>query len=362
MTAGRLRPQDRMILEDFRAAQPLLKRMKDVVLDILRNDIADKGLMVTGTEARIKTEESLAGKLERKGGKYASLSEITDLLGARVITFYSDDVDKIAAMVENLFDIDWDNSVDKQKMHELDSFGYNSLHYICRIPESLYSDPAYPEMGEIRFEIQIRTALQHAWATINHDSGYKSGIEIPREYLRDINRLAGLLELADEQFCRIRSKITSYRRRVHALVAEGQLDEVLLDGDTFKSYLDTRPFDRLNERIAAINQAEIQEVSLLPFLPVLKGMGLKTQGDLDKMVRACEEKAFRLAVYQLGVTDIDIITSSVALQNICIVRILEAGAGRAGLRMMFDALYGPSQGNDAMAGLVLDQAKELKIN
>ena len=61
-------------------------------------------------------------------------------------------------------------------------------------------------------------------------------------------------------------------------------------------------------------------------------------------------------------TDIDIITSSVALQNICIVRILEAGAGRAGLRMMFDALYGPSQGNDAMAGLVLDQAKELKIN
>ena len=362
MTAGRLRPQDRMILEDFRAAQPLLKRMKDVVLDILRNDIADKGLMVTGTEARIKTEESLAGKLERKGGKYASLSEITDLLGARVITFYSDDVDKIAAMVENLFDIDWDNSVDKRKMHELDSFGYNSLHYICRIPESLYSDPAYPEMGEIRFEIQIRTALQHAWATINHDSGYKSGIEIPREYLRDINRLAGLLELADEQFCRIRSNITSYRRRVHALVAEGQLDEVLLDGDTFKSYLDTRPFDRLNERIAAINQAEIQEVSLLPFLPVLKGMGLKTLGDVDKMVRACEEKAFRQAVYQLGVTDIDIITSSVALQNICIVRILEAGAGRAGLRMMFDALYGPSQGNDAMAGLVLDQAKELKIN
>ena len=350
-----------ILLEEYRALRPTLEEMKGVVLRLLREDLSAKGLLVATTEGRVKEEASLAGKLLLKGGKYAAATDITDLFGARVVTFYGDDVDKVAAMTENLFEIDWDNSVDKRKMHELDSFGYNSLHYICRIPVSLYSDPAYPLLNEIRFEIQLRTSLQHVWATLNHDSGYKSGVEIPREYIRDINRLAGMLELADEQFCRIRNSITDYRRRIQALVSEGQLEEVLLDGETFKSYLATHPFDSLNRKIASLNQAEIQEVPLQKFLPLLKGMGLKTLADVDRMVRDGQESAFRLAAYQLGVTDIDIITSAVALQNLCIVHILKMGGGRAGLRMMFDSLNGESSGNDALAAMVLKQAEELKI-
>ncbi len=350
-----------MLLEEYRELVPTLQKMKEVVLRILLQDLADKGLLVAGTEARVKTEKSLAGKLQLKGGKYLSATDITDLMGARVITFYGDEVDKIAAMTENLFEIDWDNSVDKRKMHELDSFGYNSLHYICRIPASLYSDPEYPMLNEIRFEIQLRTSLQHVWATLNHDSGYKSGVEIPREYLRAINRLAGMLELADEQFCLIRRNITDYRRRVEALVSEGELEEVLLDGETFKSYLATQPFDSLNQKIASLNQAEIQEVSLVKFLPILKGMGLKTLADVDRMVKDGQDAAFRLAAYQLGVTDIDIITSAVGLQNLCIVHILKLGGGRAGLRMMFDRLNGESAGNESLAVMILKQAEDLKI-
>ena len=190
-----------LILEEYRQMRPALHKMKEIALSIIREDIAAKKLMVTATEARVKEEQSLAGKLELKGAKYATARDITDLMGMRVITFYSDDVEKIAAMAENLFDIDRENSVDKRKMHQLDSFGYNSLHYICRIPEHLYHDPEFPEINEIRFELQIRTSLQHVWATLYHDSGYKSGIEVPKEYLRQMNRLAGMLELADEQFC-----------------------------------------------------------------------------------------------------------------------------------------------------------------
>lgn len=351
----------RMILEEFRELEPVLFKMKDTVLSLIRKDIADKGLMVTATEARVKQEQSLAGKLERKGSKYATAEDITDLLGVRVITFYSDDVDKIAAMVENLFDIDRENSVDKRKMHHLDSFGYNSLHYICRIPAAVCSDPDCPRMNEIPFEIQIRTALQHVWATLYHDSGYKSGVEIPVGYLRDMNRLAGMLELVDEQFCRIRTGINDYRRRVQALVADGCLEEVELDGDTFKSYLAMQPFDHLNRRIAALNQAEIQDVSLQKFLPVLRGLGMKTLGDVDRMVKECSEDAYRLAAYQLGVTDIDIITSTVAPQNLCLVYVLRKGVGRAGLKYVFDTLNGESAGNEALSEMVYAQAEEMKM-
>ena len=339
-----------MILEEYREALPALAKMKDEVLALLRETLDKNGIVVTAVEARIKTEESLAGKLALKGTKYTTLEDITDVLGARIITFYTDDVDRIAAMAEQLFEIDWNNSVDKRKLHQLDSFGYNSLHYICKMP-------GYPW----RFELQLRSTLQHAWAAINHDTGYKSGIEIPREYMRRMNRLAGLLEMADDEFSRIRSEITDYRRRVQQLVSSGHLDDVLLDGDTFRSYLQIRPFDALNKRIAAINQAEIQEAPLIRYIRVLKALQCNTLGDVQRLIKQYEEDAYRLARHQLGNTDLDIISSAVGLQNICIVCVLTNGGGIMGLEHLFDLTNGHNTQNRELAELTYEQAKNVHL-
>ena len=339
-----------MILEEYRDALPELERMRLQVLDTLREALERNGLVVTAIETRIKTEESLAGKLALKGAKYATLGDITDILGARIVTFYTDDVDRIASIAEQLFEIDWNNSVDKRRLHQLDSFGYNSLHYICRIPGF-----------DLRFELQLRTTLQHAWAAINHDTGYKSGIEIPREYMRRMNRLAGLLEMADDEFSRIRSEITDYRRRVQSLVQNGRLDDVLLDGDTFRSYLQAKPLDRLNKRIAAINQAEIQEAPLMDYLRVLKALKCNTLGDVSRLVRTYEEDAYRLARHQLGSTDIDIISSAIGLQNICIVCILKTGGGKIGLERLFDVLNGHNSHNAEIAEMTYQQARNIEL-
>jgi len=339
-----------MILEEYREQLPVFEKMQAEVLRVLREALDRSGLIVTAIEARIKTEQSLSGKLALKGHKYATLSDITDILGARIITFYTDDVDRIAAMAEQLFEIDWENSVDKRMLHQLDSFGYNSLHYICKLP-------GY----DFRFELQLRTTLQHAWASINHDIGYKTGVEIPREYLRRINRLAGILEMADDEFSRIRSEITDYRRRVQALVQNGKLDDVLLDGDTFSSYLQSRPFEALNKRIAAINQAEIQEVPLNRYLRVFDALGCKTLGDVQRLVQKYEEAAYRLARHQLGNTDLDIISSAVGVQNICIVCILETGGGKIGLVRFFDAINGHNIQNEAIADMTFNLAKSIQL-
>ena len=339
-----------MILEEYRSALPVFEKMQAEVAEKIRAALYRNGLIVTAVETRIKTEESLAGKLALKGAKYSSLRDITDILGARIITFYTDDVDRIAAIAEQLFEIDWTNSVDKRTLHQLDSFGYNSLHYICRLPGYDY-----------RFELQLRTTLQHAWASINHDIGYKTGVEIPHEYLRRINRLAGLLEMADDEFSRIRTEITDYRRRVQQLVHNGKLDDVLLDGDTFRSYLEARPLDRLNKRIAAINQAEIQEVPLMRFLRVLKALRCNTLGDVSRLIHQYEDAAYRLARHQLGNTDLDIVSSAIGLQNICIVCILDQGGGKIGLLRLFDALNGHNSQNEELARLTYEQAKNLQL-
>ena len=350
-----------MILDEYRDRLPVLNRLKEVALDILKRTLKENHMVVTAIEGRVKTEKSLAGKLELKGSKYRTVDDITDTVGVRIITFFSDEVDKIAALMERMFEIDWDNSVDKRKMLEIDRFGYMSLHYSCRIPKTLFEDPQQPLRNEIRFELQMRTALQHVWANMQHDTGYKSEVEIPMEYQRSLNRLAGILELADEQFSRIRKEINDYRRNVQSLVASGNFDEVPLNGDTFRSYCELRPFQRLAEKIATINQAELYDDSPMPYYKVLHHMNMKTIGDVERMRQECSDGAYQLALIQLAGTGLDIVAYSVALQNLCIVKILKLGFGVAGLTQMFNAIYGESTYNAQRANRIFQQATRTNL-
>jgi len=339
-----------MILDEYREALPEMEKLKDEVIGLIKKSLDENKVMVTAIEGRVKAEASLAGKLELKGAKYATLADITDILGVRVIAFYNDDVDKVAAIAENLFDIDWENSVDKRKMHELNSFGYNSLHYICRVKGS-----------DIRFELQMRTTLQHMWAVMHHDTGYKSDVEVPVEYLRTLNRLAGMLELADDEFSRIRTSINDYRRKVQALVADGKYEDVSLNLDTFRNYLNLNPFDKLNKKIAAINQAEIHNSSMISYLEVLKFFGFKTLGDVEDMRKKQSDNAYQLAVMQIGGTDLDIISSTVAIQDLCIAHILTNGGGIPGLEKLFTILNGNNPYNRTRAERVYEQAMHLQF-
>ena len=202
-----------MIIDEFDERRPLLQKIRELVNSAIQEALTENDVEVTAVEGRIKKRDSLIGKLIRKGHKYHTLDDITDLVGFRVITLYSDDVDRVASYMERMFDVDWNESIDKRKMHEMSSFGYNSLHYICRIPKTLYTDEQQPELNTIRFEVQMRSTLQHVWAAMEHDLGYKSEIETPPEYMRMYGRLAGMLELADEEFARIRISIAAYRRK-----------------------------------------------------------------------------------------------------------------------------------------------------
>lgn len=343
----KLDPQSELILQEYKEHLPQFLEAETQIVESLRSYLSKANIRIAALESRVKSESSLIGKLELKGTKYKSLSDITDIIGLRIITFYPDDVDKVASAVDRLYEVDWDHSVDKRKFHELDSFGYLSLHYVCSIPGMPYP-----------MEIQMRTLLQHAWANMSHDTGYKTNVEIPKKYIRNMNRLAGMLELADEQFSLIRTEITNYRRRMQALVASGNLNDVPLNDDTFRSYLDLDPFGPLNRRIAALNQAEILEAPLMPYLTAFKVLECKTLGDVDQIIKKYSEGAYQIACYQMGLTDLDIMTSTVGPQNLCIAYILKTGGGKAGICNLFDNLNGHSESNEIMAELLVEQADD----
>ena len=340
----RLSPHCQLLLQEFRDKRQELLQLDNHVFELISQTLKQQGIELNSIEHRIKTVESLAGKLERKGEKYRQLSDITDLIGLRIVTFYTDDVDKVAAIISQLFDIDWANSVDKRKLHDLNSFGYNSLHYICNL-----------HGGSFPFEIQIRTALQHTWSAIEHDIGYKGAVKLPPQYRRQFSRLAGMLELADDEFSRLRTTMTEYRRQIQTLVKSGNLSDVALSTDSFRSYLELRPFDRLNQRIAAVNQAELFPASLMPFLPILESFGMESLGQVQAMVDELSDAAYQLALSQLAITDLDILSEMVGLQNLCVVYSLKNGGTSDDIKYIYDTLYGASESNLHLADAIIRQ-------
>ena len=336
------------LLRQFHELRPTLEQISREAYDLLQRALSEQGIYVTAIEHRVKTEKSLAGKLELKGGKYKNIDDVTDLVGLRVITFYTDEVDKVAVIAKNIFDIDWEESVDKRKVHQLDAFGYNSLHYICRL-----------KSGGPRFELQMRTALQHVWSTIEHDTGYKGDVKIPSEYRRQFSRLAGMMELIDDEFSRLRLVLTEYRRQTLSLVKSGRLDEVPLSRATFRNFLDLQPTNRLNRRIASVNQAEIYPVSMMPYLRVLESFGMETLGDVQHFIEENSEDAYQLALSQLAITDLDLLSSSTGLQYLCLVYVLKHDGGRDGLKRFYDTINGENDTNAMLADMMLKQAETL---
>ena len=88
--------KDQMILEEYRESKELFTNLGTTVHDILKKMVTEEKIIPMALEHRVKEEQSLAGKLDLKGEKYRSLDDITDILGARFICFFSDEVYKVA--------------------------------------------------------------------------------------------------------------------------------------------------------------------------------------------------------------------------------------------------------------------------
>ena len=345
-----LSPHTVDLLNAYNAHLPQLEQLAEQVSSMLLKALREQNIQLNTFERRVKTEDSLTGKLEKKGYKYKTIYDITDLVGIRAVTYYTDDVDKVAAIAKQIFDIDWKNSVDKRK-HQLDSFGYLSLHYICYLKEG--------PLRDIPFEIQMRTALQHVWSAIEHDIGYKGAVKLPPEFVRQFSRLAGMLEMADDEFSRLRTAMSEYRRQVHSLVKSGQFSEVSLSTESFRQFLELRPFDRLNQRIAAVNQAEIFPAPMMNFLPILETFRFKDLGDVQQFIDENSEDAYQLALSQLAVTDLDILSESIGLQNLCLVYAIKHGSGLYGIKAIYDTINGEQDSNTALAENILHLASQL---
>lgn len=221
------------ILASFTQKQSLYKDLTSTISNLLRTLLENEGITLHTLTSRCKDHSSLEGKLNRPEKSYKCLEDITDICGIRLTTYFSTDVDLVAKILKKELDIDVDASVDKRIHPDPNRFGYLSLHFVAKLKHDRAKLAEYKRYADLKFEIQIRSILQHAWAEIEHDLGYKSESGIPSDIRRRFARIAGLLELADSEFCGIREQLNSYENKLPHLI-EKKPENVLIDLPTIR--------------------------------------------------------------------------------------------------------------------------------
>lgn len=248
-------------------------------------------LKIHSVELRLKSRISLAQKLARPDRDYAELWDITDLLGLRVITYFEDAVDRVGELLERRLPVDLSHSIDKRRGRDAGTFGYRSLHYVCRLEPGVGpgdgpgdSDDGLPPGA--RCEVQVRTVLEHAWAEIEHDLGYKATEAMPAAVRRRLHRLAGLLELADQEFVAIRRDLDDYAGALPRRIATAG-DAVALDHLSLAALLDCPEVHACDRAIAGELGKELGETPFYPdyLLKMLSASGVTTVAQARDGVR-----------------------------------------------------------------------------
>ncbi len=163
---------------------------------------------IESIKTRIKTMDSIFGKLRRKGIEMsieAIEKNINDIAGIRVICSYIDDVYMLAKSIVRQDDVKLLKIKDYIRSPKPN--GYRSLHLILEVPIFLHNEKRY-----IRVEVQLRTIAMETWANLEHNLRYKKGLddEILDKISGELNKCAELSHALDIRMQEVKNIVENY--------------------------------------------------------------------------------------------------------------------------------------------------------
>jgi putative GTP pyrophosphokinase len=249
------------------------------VSNILESLLRKEKIQFHSISSRTKSKISLEEKIQRKG--YANpKKECHDIAGIRIITFIESDNELAANIVKRAFNWHPDKSLDKLSELGDDRFGYRSIHFVCDLGEKRLELPEFQVYKDLLFEIQIRSILQHAWAEIQHDRGYKLSFSLPLDLKRKMNSIAGMLEIADREFNSVASYLESYKNEIGKKEKVGELIFDINSASLFEL------LSILGKKYPEINtiDPDRKPVSLELLVDELKSFGLSTLEQVKQLL------------------------------------------------------------------------------
>jgi ppGpp synthetase/RelA/SpoT-type nucleotidyltranferase len=233
-------------IEDYRRLRGNYVDFAETVRGLLSRALEASHIKVHSIDQRAKTEESFGDKAARASDedssapKYRSpLTEVQDMAGCRVITFFVKDVELVRAVIDREFVVH-EMKNRSSRLRGVGKPGYESYHFIVGMNQSRLALPEYARYKAMIAEIQVRTILQHAWAEIEHDVQYKSVDALPSEIGQRFMSLAGLIEIGDREFQAIADAHEEVRKATTVSLEAGRPEEVELTAESLKSYLDRK--------------------------------------------------------------------------------------------------------------------------
>jgi ppGpp synthetase/RelA/SpoT-type nucleotidyltranferase len=162
--------------KEYRGRFGILTQLSQAIEGQLR-DYLKKEPRIDRISARPKSVESFVKKaqaqLDAKPKYEDPLRQIQDQVGARVVTFYLSDIERLANIVNKYY-----RPIESKAIvpdHEW-KFGYFGRHFVLLIPSDVVSPDWDKDALPQFFELQLKTLFQHAWSEANHDLGYKPTI------------------------------------------------------------------------------------------------------------------------------------------------------------------------------------------
>jgi len=272
------------IISEYNENLKIIKKNAENTYELINKLIND--VKVHNFGFRIKELDSLERKIKDKKN-YNKLEDITDIIGFRIITNLNSDVDKIFKIIYDNFIIDDINTIDKRNK-KYNEFGYKSLHVIFSYKKEREALPEYDYCNKYKYELQIRTILQHSWAEIEHDLGYKSDLQIPDEYKRTFYKISMLLEYADDEFEKITQQIKKYREELKDNINNNNLN-ILLNKESLSSYIaKSIEIKHINDEIIKLGYRISDEEGFSIIYPIdeLIYVGINNIGELhDNIIR-----------------------------------------------------------------------------
>ncbi len=166
-------------------------------LDILNkeNKVSGRRNPIETVKSRIKSPQSIVGKLEKKNlpVTFESMAEnLSDIAGVRVICPYISDIYKVRDILLKQPDISLIE--EKDYIKEPKESGYRSLHLVVEIPVYL-SEATH----NVKVEIQLRTIAMDFWASLEHELHYKTSTKVPESVRRELFRVAETIAMTDRE-------------------------------------------------------------------------------------------------------------------------------------------------------------------
>ncbi|WP_432943724.1 GTP pyrophosphokinase [Kribbella sp. CA-253562] len=259
-------------------------------LEALINELIgeEEGINYLSATARAKDPESFLSKASKPRPddpdrpKYDDpLNQITDLVAARIITFLVEAVDRVCEVIEAEFEIVEHTDMGAHTRAQ-GVFGYASKHYLVRLNAHRRELPEYAVLRNLVMEIQVRTAVQHAWAEFEHDIRYKLDIPPDRkpEFDRRFLLAAALMELADNEF-------TEIDRLYRELAAAG-------DDETPRDLTPATLTTYLTRRYPDAPHAKTNHYAWI--LGILADLGVTTEEQLTELLQGIDSAAVQAAM------------------------------------------------------------------